>query len=141
MKIAIIVSRFNDFITEKLRENAVKQLIKRGVPEKDIAVYHVPGAVELPFAAKQLAKKGGFSAIICLGAVIHGETDHYDYVCQMVSYGCMKVGLKHDLPVIFGVLTTQNAALAEARVDGRHSDKGQEFADAALEMLEFMQKI
>ncbi len=141
MKIAIVVSQFNEFITEKLRENTVKQLVKRGLSENDLSIYHVPGAVELPYAANQLAKKQNFSAIICIGAVIHGETDHYDYVCQMVSFGCMKVALRHDIPVIFGVLTTQNVALAQARVDGTHSDKGQEWADATLDMLEFMKKI
>lgn len=141
MKIALVVSQFNDFITEKLRENTLKQLVKRGISESDISVYRVPGAVELPFAANQIAKKRDFSAIICIGAIIYGETDHYDYVCQMVSHGCMKVALRHDIPVIFGVLTTQNVELAVARTDGTHSDKGQEWADAALQMLEFMNKI
>jgi 6,7-dimethyl-8-ribityllumazine synthase len=141
MKIAIIVSQFNDFITEKLRENTIAQLVKRGVSENNISTHRVPGAVELPFAANQIAKKCDYSAIICIGAIIYGETDHYDYVCQMVSQGCMKVALRHDIPVIFGVLTTQTLALAQARVDGTHSNKGQEFADAALEMLEFMKSI
>jgi 6,7-dimethyl-8-ribityllumazine synthase len=141
MKIAIIVAQFNDFITEKLRENTVKQLVKRNIPERAISTYRVPGAVELPFAASQLAKKKDYAAIICIGAIIYGETDHYDYVCQMVSQGCMKVALRHDIPVIFGVLTTQTVDLAQARTDGTHSDKGQEFADAALEMLEFMRTI
>lgn len=136
MKIAIVVASFNSNITTPLCENTKKRLIELGVKESEIHVIHVPGAVELPFGAAQLEKKKIYNAIICIGVVIKGETDHYEYVCEMVSNGHMQLTLSCSTPIIFGVLTTQNMQLAQNRVDGTHSNKGQEWADAAIQMCE-----
>lgn len=132
--IAIIVSQFNQKVTHALQDGAVKQLIACGIDEKDITIIDVPGAVEIPLIAKKMAKKGKFSAIIALGAVIRGETTHYDYVCQQVSDGCLQVGLEFEIPVIFGVLTTENEAQAWDRLGGKQGHKGVEAADCALAM-------
>lgn len=140
MKIAIVLSQFNKIVIEKLYEGTVQQLIQRGVKEDDIKTYPVPGSVELPFVANQIAKKKNVDAIILLGAVIRGDTDHYDYVCESVTYGHQKVVLRHDLPIIFGVLTTQNMTLALERVsDDNH--KGHDFANAAIDMIDVLKTI
>ncbi|HSW68925.1 MAG TPA: 6,7-dimethyl-8-ribityllumazine synthase [Gammaproteobacteria bacterium] len=135
MKFAIVVSQFNQEITDKLLEGAVKRLRELGFDENQVKVFKVPGAVEIPLTAKLLAKSKKYNAIICLGAVIRGDTDHYDYVCQQVSQGCQRVMLEFDVPVIFGVLTTQNVEQAEERAGGREGHKGIEAADAAIEMV------
>lgn len=135
MKIAIVVSQFNEVITKKLYKDAVIRLIELGVLEAHIETAWVPGAIELPLMAQQFARTGEYEAVICLGAVIRGETDHYDYVCQQVSFGCQKVALKHNLPVIFGVLTTHTVEQAEARAGGAHSHKGIEAAESAIAMI------
>lgn len=134
-KIAVVVSEFNSEITEELCDGAQARLLERGVVAENITVIRVPGAVEIPLAAKLLAKLKKYHAIICLGAVIRGETSHYDYVCQQVSQGCQQVMLSFDIPVIFGVLTTENEAQALARVGGIEGHKGREAADAALAMV------
>ncbi len=139
MKIAIIVSRFNQEITQRLLQGAKERFGEAGLSHDQFPVTWVPGAIELPLAAQQFAKREEFSAIICLGAVIRGETDHYDYVCQQVSYGCQRVALDFDIPVIFGVLTTENEEQALARTGGAHGHKGREAADAAMEMIAIMQ--
>lgn len=139
MSIAIIASRFNQEITERLLQGAVSRLQEYGLAEADFHIAWVPGAVELPLAAQQFAKREDCDAVICLGAVIRGETDHYDYVCQQVSYGCQRVALEYDIPVIFGVLTTDNEEQALARTGGAHGHKGRDAADTALAMLQFMQ--
>lgn len=139
MKIAIIVSRFNQEITQRLLQGAEERLSEVGLSHDQFPVTWAPGAIELPLAAQQFAKREEFSAIICLGAVIRGETDHYDYVCQQVSYGCQRVALDFDIPVIFGVLTTENEEQALARTGGAHGHKGREAADAAMEMIAIMQ--
>ena len=139
MKIAIIVSRFNQEITQRLLQGAKERLSEVGLSHDQFPVTWVPGAIELPLAAQQFAKREEFGAIICLGAVIRGETDHYDYVCQQVSYGCQRVALDFDIPVIFGVLTTENEEQALARTGGAHGHKGREAADAAMEMIALMQ--
>lgn len=131
---AIIVSEFNENITNKLLDGAKNRLIERGVSELEIHVHKVPGAVEIPLIAQLLAKKKFYSAIICLGAVIRGDTDHYDYVCDQVSRGCQKVMLDHNVPVIFGVLTTNTEEQALDRVGGKEGHKGIYSADAALHM-------
>ncbi len=136
--IAIVVSRFNTPITSRLLAGAKARLLQKGVDEKAITIIEVPGAVEIPLIAQKLAKKGGVDAIIALGAVIRGETSHYDYVCEQVSQGCQTVSLKYDIPVIFGILTTENKAQALARVGGDHGHKGRDAADAALEMIALM---
>lgn len=135
-KLAIIVSEFNPQITEALFSGALEKLKKtHHIAEKNITVVRVPGAVEIPFAAKLLAKSQKYQAIICLGAVIKGETDHYDYVCQQVSFGCQKVMLTFDIPIIFGVLTTQTLQQAKQRSGGKHGHKGEDCADAAISMI------
>lgn len=136
--IAIIVSRFNETITKKLAEGALNRLLERGIKRDSIDVIHVPGAVEIPLIAKLLAKSGSYHAIIALGAVIRGETSHYDYVCEQVSQGCQRVMLDYELPVIFGVLTTENEEQALDRVGGTHGHKGVDAAEAALEMIELV---
>jgi len=137
--IAIIVSRFNQPVTERLLKGAKNRLVERGIADSEVDVVWVPGAIEIPLMAKQLTKTGHYAAIICLGVVIRGETDHYDYVCQQVSYGCQKVALTYDIPVIFGVLTTATKEQAFARAGGEHSDKGGESVDAAIEMIALLE--
>ena len=135
-RIAIVVSRFNEEITQQLLDGALQCLKEKGWRSEDVQVKWVPGAVEIPLMAQQMAATHSFAAVIALGCVIRGETDHYDYVCQQVSYGCQKVALTFSLPVIFGVLTTHTEEQALARSGGEHSDKGRECVLAALEMIE-----
>ncbi len=139
--IAIVVSDFNQEITQKLLEGAVERLMELGIVKENITIVHVPGAVEIPLIAKLLAKQKIYASIICLGAVIRGETSHYDYVCQQVSQGCQRVMLEQEIPVIFGVLTTEDEAQALARAGGSHGHKGCEAADAALKMINVVQSI
>lgn len=136
IKIAIVKSQYNEFITEKLLQGAYSRLLELGVPVKNIEVITVPGAVEIPLAAKLLARSKQYQAIICLGAVIRGDTGHYDYVCEQVSQGCQQVMMEFDLPVIFGVLTTNNLEQATDRVGGKVGHKGVEAADAAMQMVD-----
>jgi 6,7-dimethyl-8-ribityllumazine synthase len=133
--IAIVVSLFNEEITSLLLEGALERLKELGVKEKNITVVKVPGAIEIPLTAKLLAKSKKYQALICLGAVIRGETSHYDYVCAQVSEGCQQVMMAYELPVIFGVLTTENEEQAKARVGGSQGHKGREAAEAALHMV------
>lgn len=132
-RVAIVVSHFNIAITQKLLEGASARLHELGV-ENETVVW-VPGAVEIPLIAQHLARSNRYHAIIALGAVIRGETSHYDYVCQQVSNGCQKVALESHLPIIFGVLTTDNEEQAHARIGGTHGHKGRESADAAYQMI------
>lgn len=141
MNIAIVVSQFNQAITEALLDGAVNQLLAQGVSQDNLRVLTVPGAVEIPLVVQRLAKTQRYDAIIALGAVIRGETTHYDYVCQQVSHGCQQVALAHDIPVIFGVLTTDTEAQAWDRVGGNHGHKGVDAADAALAMCQVLQTI
>lgn len=134
MKVGVVVSRFNQEVTLALLDGALRRLRELEVPDSHVQVVWVPGAVEIPFAAKCLAKTG-VDAVVCLGAVIRGETDHFTYVCQQVSYGCQRVALDCDLPVIFGVLTTDNEFQAQDRVGGNYGHKGIESVDAAMEMV------
>jgi 6,7-dimethyl-8-ribityllumazine synthase len=138
LKFAIVVSQFNLSITEKLLQGALNHLHSQQISADYINVVHVPGAIELPLVAKLLAKTQKYAAVICLGAVIRGETDHYDYVCQQVSQGCMQVMLETETPVIFGVLTTNDEQQAEDRVGGKAGHKGVEAAMAALAMATVM---
>lgn len=137
--VAIIVSLFNREITEELQNGAIARLKEH--PLTEITLIEVPGAVEIPLIAKKLASKGGYNAIIALGAVIRGETSHYDYVCQQVSDGCQRVGLEFDVPIIFGVLTTENEEQAWDRLGGKHGHKGIEAADCAIAMNSILQQI
>lgn len=140
-RIAVITSKFNQPVTEALRTGAHQRLLELGCLPNNIEHFSVPGAVEIPLIAKKLALKGLYHAIITLGAVIRGETTHYDYVCQQVSYGVQQVALEHQIPVIFGVLTTENGDQARDRVGGNHGHKGVDAADAALEMIQLINTI
>jgi 6,7-dimethyl-8-ribityllumazine synthase len=132
--IAIITSMFNRDITHALYEGALSQLLKKGFNEKDIKSFEVPGAIEIPLVAKRLAMQKKVQSIITLGAVIRGDTSHYDLVCNMVSQGCLQVSLEYNIPVIFGVLTTENEEQAWDRLGGKVGHKGIEVADAALDL-------
>lgn len=138
IKFAIVVSQFNQSITDKLLEGAITRLHQLNFNENQITIVKVPGAVEIPLTAKLLAKSQKYDAIICLAAVIRGDTDHYDYVCQQVSQGCQQVMMEFDIPVIFGILTTENEEQAEDRIGGKEGHKGIDAADAAVEMVKVM---
>lgn len=141
MSIAIVVSRFNSAITDKLLEGALGALKGNGLPEANVRVVWVPGAFELPLAAQALACGKGYDAIICLGVVIRGETDHYEYVCSSAVRGIAQVGLSTGVPVIFGVITTDNVEQALERAGGCHGNKGADSALAAMEMALLMKEL
>lgn len=140
-RIALISSKFNQEITTLLRLGTLEQFQVRNNPVAEEDIFFVPGAIEIPVIASYLAHKNTYKAIVCLGAVIRGETSHYDYVCWQVSYGCQKIAIEYKIPVIFGVLTTDNESQARERCGGRHGHKGKECADAALEMIELCEKL
>lgn len=140
-RIAIITSEFNPDITHELYKGAFDQLLSKGIEKECIDEYWVPGAVEIPLIAKLCAEKSCYSAIIALGAVIRGETTHYDYVCDQVSDGVQSVMLQFNIPVIFGVLTTENEQQAQDRIGGAHGHKGRDSADAAIVMIDLIQKL
>lgn len=141
VKIAIVVARFNDFITSKLLEGALDALRRHEVTEDAIDIAWVPGAFEIPLIASKLAKTNQYDAIICLGAVIRGGTTHYDYVCSEVSKGIAHVSLTYDLPVMFGVLTTENIEQAIERAGSKAGNKGFDAAIGAIEMISLSQNI
>lgn len=130
----IVVSEWNSEITNSLLEGAINTLKENGVEEKDIYIQYVPGSFELPFGASKLLEKKKFDAVICLGCVIQGETRHFDFICDAVANGIMEVSLRKDIPVIFGVLTTNNQEQAIDRSGGKHGNKGVEAAITALKM-------
>lgn len=138
---AIVVSEFNHEVTDKLFEGAYSRLIECGIDKTNITVKKVPGAVEIPLVAQLFAKTNKYKAIICLGAVIRGETDHYDYVCDQVSQGCQKVMLDYNIPVIFGVLTTNDEQQALDRAGGAAGHKGIYAADAAIHMAALAEEL
>ena len=135
IKIGIIVARFNEFITGKLLAGAMDALKRENVAEEDIDVVWVPGAFEIPLIAAKMAKSKRYDAIICLGAVIRGATSHYDYVCSEVSKGIAQVSLASEIPVMFGVLTTENIEQAIERAGSKSGNKGFECAQGAIEMV------
>ena len=137
----IVVSRFNSFITKKLLEGALDCLVRHGTKENDIDVYWVPGACEIPITAMQLAKKNKHNCIICLGAVIRGETPHFDYVSGEAARGITEVGLSTGTPTIYGVIATDTLEQAIDRAGARGGNKGAEAALAALEMVDLFDKI
>jgi 6,7-dimethyl-8-ribityllumazine synthase len=139
--IALVVSTFNQPITHALKEGALDRLIELGIHQTDITVIEVPGAVEIPYVAQIIAKKRAAKVIIALGAVIRGETTHYDYVCTQASQGCQQVMLEQNIPIIFGVLTTEDEAQAWDRLGGVHGHKGKDAADAALMMRSITTKL
>lgn len=132
--IALVVSVFNQAVTSELKQGALHRLRELGFHDDDITVVEVPGAVEIPLIAKRLAMHNRVEAIIALGAVIRGETSHYDYVCEQVSTGCQRIALDYNMPVIFGVLTTENEEQAWDRLGGKHGHKGTEAVDCAIAM-------
>jgi 6,7-dimethyl-8-ribityllumazine synthase len=140
-KVAIIASRFNDFITARLLEGALDALNRHGVADKDITVYRVPGAFEIPSIAKRLASRADIDGIICLGAVIRGSTPHFDYVASEVSKGVALVGLDAKIPVIFGVLTTDTIEQAVERAGTKSGNKGFDAAMALIEMIDLYSQI
>ncbi len=137
-KFCIVISRFNDFIGSRLLDGAVDELKRHGVKADNIDVVKVPGAFEIPLAALKFAKSGRYNAIITLGAVIKGSTAHFEYVSAEVSKGIAQVGLQCEIPVIFGVLTTENIEQAIERAGTKAGNKGSEAAKAAIEMANLM---
>jgi 6,7-dimethyl-8-ribityllumazine synthase len=133
-KFAIVVSRFNDFITDRLVGGAVDALVRCGTKDNDIDVIKVPGAFEIPLIAKKAVAKGNYDAVICLGAVIRGATPHFDYVSAEVSKGVAVVSLESEIPVIFGIITTDTIEQAIERAGTKAGNKGWEAAMAAVEM-------
>ncbi|WP_296112029.1 6,7-dimethyl-8-ribityllumazine synthase [uncultured Anaerococcus sp.] len=133
-KYAIVVARFNHFITDRLVEGCLDTLKRHEVKDEEISIVRVPGAFEIPLAAKKLAKKDDVDAVICLGAVIRGDTPHFDYVCAEVSKGVAQVGLESEKPVIFGVVTTDTIDQAVQRAGVKSGNKGAEAAISAIEM-------
>ncbi len=141
MKVAIVASRFNEIIVRKLLDGAVDGLIRHGVKDEDITAVWVPGAFEIPVIADKLASCGKFDAVIAVGAVIRGATSHYDYVCNEVSKGIAQVGLKNGIPVLFGVITTENIEQAIERAGSKAGNKGYDCALSAVEMVNLMKKM
>ena len=140
-KFCIVVSRFNEFICSKLLSGAIDELKRHGVNEDNIDIVWCPGAFEIPLVAKKCAKTSKYSAIIALGAVIKGSTTHYAYVCAEVSKGVASVGLETEIPVIFGVLTTDNIEQAIERAGTKAGNKGSDAAKSAIEMVSLLNKI
>src|ERR1700722_1737766 len=124
--LALVISRFNESVTHRLYERAVQRLKELEIPNDHITIVWVPGAIEIPIIAKKLAQSKKYPVIIALGAVIKGETGHYDFVCKQVSDGCQQIAIQFDVPIIFGVLTTENIEQALERSGGKHSHQGRE---------------
>ena len=141
VRIGIVCARFNEFITSKLLGGAMDGLIRHGGKDENVDVAWVPGAFEIPVVAKRMAEAGKYDAILCLGAVIKGSTDHYDYVCAEVSKGIATVSLETGLPVMFGVLTTDNIEQAIERAGTKAGNKGYDVALSAVEMINLFQNI
>ena len=141
MKVGIIGARFNEFIVSKLISGARDGLVRHGVEDDNITFAWVPGAFEIPVIAKKMAMSGKYDAVICLGAVIRGATSHYDYVCNEVSKGVAQVGLKYKMPVLFGVVTTENIEQAIERAGTKAGNKGYDCAMGALEMVSLLKGI
>ena len=141
IKVAIVAARFNEFITSKLVSGAMDGLLRHDVAEEDVSLAWVPGAFEIPVIASRLAKSGKYDAVICLGAVIRGSTSHYDYVCSEVSKGIASVSLETGVPVMFGILTTENIEQAIERAGTKAGNKGYDCALGAIEMVNLLREI
>lgn len=141
LRIAIVVATFNDFITSKLLDGAKSSLLRHGVREDDITIASVPGSFELPLVAKRLADSGQHNAVICLGAVIRGETDHYEHVAGEAAKGIANASISSGIPVIFGVLTTDTLEQAINRAGGKQGNNGYGAGIAAIEMANLMQAL
>ena len=141
IKVGIVAARFNEFITSKLLNGALDGLLRHEVREDDVHVAWVPGAFEIPLVASKMAKSGRYDAVICLGAVIRGSTSHYDYVCNEVSKGIAAVSLESGVPVLFGVLTTENIEQAIERAGTKAGNKGYDCAVSAIEMVNLLHEL
>ena len=141
IRVGIVAARFNEFITSKLLSGAMDGLVRHDVQEEDIHVAWVPGAFEIPLIAAKMAKSGKYDAVIALGAVIRGSTSHYDYVCSEVSKGVANVALSSDIPVMFGVLTTDTIEQAIERAGTKAGNKGAECAQGAIEMVNLIRAL
>lgn len=141
LRFAVVVSRFNDFITSKLLDGAVDALVRHGAKEEDIEVVKVPGAFEIPLTAKKLASKGSYNAVICLGTVIRGATPHFDYVAAEVSKGVASASLETGIPIAFGVITSDTIEQAVERAGTKSGNKGFDAAITAIEMAQIMKKL
>ena len=141
IKVGIVASRFNEFITAKLLGGAVDGLVRHDVREEDIDVAWVPGAFEIPLIAKKMAASGKYDAVICLGAVIRGATSHYDLVCNEVAKGVAHVSLEAGVPVLFGVVTTDTIEQAIERAGTKAGNKGYDCATSAIEMVNLIKQI
>ena len=140
-KFALVVSRFNDFITDKLLGGAVDGLLRSGARDKDVEIVKVPGAFEIPLMAKKMAATGRYNAVICLGAVIRGTTPHFEYVSAEVSKGVAMVGLESEIPVIFGIVTTDTIEQAIERAGTKAGNKGWDAAITAVEMANLIEVV
>ena len=141
MKIAIVVARFNEFITSKLLSGCIDCLLRHEAADEDLTVAWVPGAFEIPMAAKKLAESGKYDAVICLGAVIRGATPHFNYVCAEASKGIAQVSMQTGVPVAFGVLTTENIQQAVERAGTKAGNKGVDCAMTAMEMVNLFKEM
>ena len=141
IKVGVVAARFNDFIVSKLVGGCEDALLRRGVRPEDIDLAWVPGAFEIPLIASKMAKSGKYDAVIALGAVIQGSTSHYDYVCSEVSKGVANVSLNSDIPVMFGVLTTDTIEQAIERAGSKAGNKGSECAQGAIEMVNLIRAL
>ena len=141
MRVAIVASRFNELITSKLISGALDGLLRHGVEDEAISLAWVPGAFEIPLVASKLAASGKYDAVICLGAVIRGSTSHYDYVCNEVSKGIAQTSLSTGVPVLFGILTTENIEQAIERAGTKAGNKGFDCAQSAVEMVNLIRAL
>jgi len=141
VRVAIIAAEWNGHITGRLTDSCIRTLASHGVEEDMIDVFHVPGAIELTFAASSVIETGAFDVVIVFGCVIRGGTPHFDYVCQSVTQGVTHLNAECDIPVIFGVLTVDSEQDALDRIGGPHGDKGAEAAEAALKMVQFAREV
>ncbi|MBI1862390.1 MAG: 6,7-dimethyl-8-ribityllumazine synthase [Deltaproteobacteria bacterium] len=139
--IGLVVSRFNLEISKMLLDGALGRLKEAGFSENQITVCWVPGAFEIPITAQRLAQQGVFEAVICLGSVIKGETDHYEHICTSVTQGCQQVAITNDIPIVFGVLTTHTEQQARERAGGKEGNKGRSAAETAIEMVVSLRQI
>ncbi len=141
IKFGIVLSRFNDFISDRLLGGAVDALVRSGAEEEDISVAKVPGAFEIPMAAQKMARSGKYDAVICVGAIIRGATPHFDYVAAEASKGIAQVGMDTGVPVLFGVLTADTIEQAIERAGTKAGNKGWDVALAAVEMVDLLNKL
>ena len=141
IKVGIVAARFNEFITSKLLDGALDGLRRHDIREDDISVAWVPGAFEIPLIASKMTKSGKYDAVLCLGAVIRGATSHYDYVCNEVSKGIAAVSLESGVPVMFGILTTENIEQAIERAGTKSGNKGYDCAVGAIEMVNLIRQL